>query len=145
MCEALSELSPAIVFEEVEVVKLVACDNLSISCAVTDHLNFVIESHDADPALLSTVCHIINLRIYGTLDALHARDVGPVSISLIDKLIGAIAKFLDLSDQFFQFVALELVLALNWLSDAHRARCVNAKDDRDILSAKHCVAVLNLG
>ena len=80
----------------------------------------MIESHDADTTLLSTVCHIINLRIYGTLDALHARDIGPVSISLIYKLIGAIAEFLHLSDQFFQFVALELVLTLNWLSDAHR-------------------------
>ena len=72
MCKALSELSPAIVLEELKVVKFVTCDYLSIPCTITDHLNFVIESHDADLALVSTICHIIDLRIDGALDTLHA-------------------------------------------------------------------------
>ena len=121
MCETLSELSPSIFLEEFKVVKLVTCDYLSIFRSITDHLDFVIESHDADLALLSTVCHIVNLRINGTFDTLHSRNIGSVSISLIDKLVGTVTELLHLSDQFFQSVALKLVLAFDWLSDAHRA------------------------
>ena len=94
---------------------------MSISCSITNDLHFVIESHDADLTLLSTIRHIVNLGVNGTLNTLHARDVGSVPFSLIDKLIGAVAELSHLLDQLLQVVALELVLALDGLSDAHGA------------------------
>ena len=72
LCETLGSLCFTILFKVIKIVKLVTRDALRVFRAIADDLYLVVEGHDSNFALLSTLRHVTHLGVDGRLDALYA-------------------------------------------------------------------------
>ena len=99
--------------------------------SISDNVDFVVESDQTYFALAWSIGHLVKLFRDGLLHTLKSWDVSDSTFSL-QELIRTIRELHHLIVQVKVFVALDLELALNRFSDAHRAWDVDAEDDWNI-------------
>ena len=72
LSKTLSSLGFAIILEPIIVIQVVTGDCLSILRAITDDLYLMVESHNSDLSLSSSISHICDLRVNGCFDTLNS-------------------------------------------------------------------------
>ena len=98
---------------------MISSDCLLSLGRIADNLDFVIESDHTNLAFTSSIGHVGDLRVDGSLDALDTRDISHPFVRRADELIRSIAELAHLSFKGRQVVSLELVLTSDGLADAH--------------------------
>ena len=134
LCQPLATLRLAVLLQEGEIVQLVTRDKLRFLRAIADHVHLMVKSHDAHLAILGSIRHVINLRVYCRLDTLDTRNVSHIAIGSVHELVGAVAELAHLASELLEMIATQIVLASDGLGHAHRAGYIEAKDDRYVLS-----------
>jgi hypothetical protein len=107
----------AIFDQKVVIVQFISSDHIWVISSITDHSHLVVERNKANFSIGSSVADVLNLLRNGCLEALHSGHVSDIPLAL-QELVRSITKLLEII-HFFDFVTFELVLALNWLRDAH--------------------------
>jgi len=98
---------------------VITSDGLRILGSISNHLNFIVESHNSNLSLLSARSHHLNLLVNGCLDTLESGHIGHILFCSIEELVRSVSELSHLLVNVGEIVALELMFSLNWLRYAH--------------------------
>jgi hypothetical protein len=107
----------AILEKEIIIKEFISIYDLGLVCSIAEHSHLIVESNKPQLSITRAICHVLNLLVDRSLEALHPAHVCQVPFTL-EELVRTVTEFHQRL-HLVGLVALDLELALDRLRAAH--------------------------